>query len=86
MPGLAEHQRQLQEHRALVQQSQPQQLPQQQQQQQQQQQTQFNVQQPQQQPTHQQVLATHQQGKSNLIFLYDLIRNEMKIFLSCHYL
>ena len=67
MPGLAEHQRQLQEHRALVQQSQPQQLPQQQQQQQQQQ-TQFNVQQPQQQPTHQQVLATHQQGKSNLNF------------------
>merc|ERR1719432_727126 len=61
VPGLAEHQRQLQEHRALVQQSQPQQLPQQQQQQQQQQQTQFNVQFNVQQPQ-QQVLATHQQG------------------------
>ena len=79
MPGLAEHQRQLQEHRALVQQSQPQQLPQQlpqQQQQQQQQQTQFNVQQPQQQPTHQQVLATHQQGKS--IFFFYMILFVMK--------
>ena len=73
VPGLAEHQRQLQEHQALVQQSQPQQLPQQQQQ------TQFNVQQQSQQPTQQQVLATHQQGKINVIFSWNCMRNAIDI-------